>query len=142
MPIRSATNFGATTTRRVRIGCGRSWARNVADAIRSQGCKRHIARETSLQAELDSSSDSLGSWLVAEDSTPSEHVIRDELAVDVAGIASGFNPPRPGAEALLLHYWQGCSLAEIAVRARSDTGCRGRLLKRRFAAPPRAARHP
>src|SRR5271163_789819 len=34
-------------------------ARNVADAIRSQGRqKRDIARETSLQAELDSSSDS------------------------------------------------------------------------------------
>src|SRR5271170_848740 len=42
-------------------------ARNVADAVRAQGRqKRDVARETSLQCDLDSSSDSLGAWLVAE----------------------------------------------------------------------------
>ena len=104
-------------------------ARNVADAIRSQGCKkRDIARETSLQAELDSSSDSLGSWLVAEDSTPSEHVIRDELAVDVANALALI--PHSQREALLLHYWQGCSMAEIALRLNRTPDAVGGLLKR------------
>ncbi len=104
-------------------------ARNVADALRSQGCqKRDAARELSLQAELDSSSDRLGAWLVAEQSTPSEQAARNELAVDVADALALI--PQFQREALLLHYWQGYSLAEIAVRLDRSPDAVGGLLKR------------
>jgi RNA polymerase sigma-70 factor, ECF subfamily len=104
-------------------------ARNVADAMRSQGRqKRDIARETSLQAELDSSSDSLGAWLAAEQSTPSEQAMRHELAVNLANALARL--PRSQREAVLLHYWQGCSLAEIAGRLNRTTDAAGGLLKR------------
>jgi RNA polymerase sigma-70 factor (ECF subfamily) len=104
-------------------------ARNVADALRSQGRhKRDIARETSLQEKLDSSSDSLGARLVAEQSTPSAQAMRHELAVHVADALAQI--PHAQREALLLHYWQGCSLAEIAVQLDRTTDAVGGLLKR------------
>jgi RNA polymerase sigma-70 factor (ECF subfamily) len=104
-------------------------AHNVADAMRSQGRqKRDIAREISLRAELDSSSDSLGAWLVAEQSTPSEQAMRHELAVELANAMSRL--PHSQREALLLHYWQGCSLAEIAGRLNRTPDAAGGLLKR------------
>ena len=104
-------------------------ARNVADAMRAQGRKkRDIVRERSLQAELDFSSESLGAWLVAEQSTPSEQAMRHELAVHVANALARL--PHSQREALLLHYWQGCSLAEIAGRLDRTTDAVGGLLKR------------
>ncbi len=104
-------------------------ARNVADALRSQGRqKRDIARETSLQVELDCSSDNLGAWLAAEQSTPSEQAMRHELAVHVANALARI--PDSQREALLLHYWQGYSLAEIAVQLDRTTDAVGGLLKR------------
>jgi RNA polymerase sigma-70 factor, ECF subfamily len=104
-------------------------ARNVADAVRAQGRqKRDIARETSLQAALDSSSDSLGAWLAAEQSTPSEQAMRHELAINLANALARL--PQSQREALLLHYWQGCSLAEIAKRLNRTTDAVGGLLKR------------
>jgi RNA polymerase sigma-70 factor, ECF subfamily len=104
-------------------------ARNVADAMRFQRSKkRDIARETSLQAELDCSSDSLGAWLIAEQSTPSEQAMRHELAVNLANALARL--PHSQREALLLHYWQGCSLAEIAGRLNRTTDAAGGLLKR------------
>ena len=67
-------------------------ARNVADAIRSQGRqKRDIARERSLEAELEASSARLGAWLAADQSTPSEQAVRHEQAVLLANaLARGF----------------------------------------------------
>lgn len=104
-------------------------ARNVADALRAQGRqKRDVARETSLQLELDSSSISLGAWLVAEQSTPSAQAMRHELAVHVADALAQI--PHTQREALLLHYWQGCSLADIAVQLDRTTDAVGGLLKR------------
>jgi RNA polymerase sigma-70 factor, ECF subfamily len=90
--------------------------------------KRDIARETSLQAALDSSSDSLGAWLAAEQSTPSEQAMRHELAINLANALARL--PQSQREALLLHYWQGCSLAEIAKRLNRTTDAVGGLLKR------------
>jgi RNA polymerase sigma-70 factor, ECF subfamily len=104
-------------------------ARKVTDAMRSQRRhKRDIDRESSLQAELDSSSDSLGAWLVAEQSTPSEQAMRHELAVHLADALATL--PHFQREALLLHYWQDCSLAEIARRLDRTTDAVGGLLKR------------
>jgi RNA polymerase sigma-70 factor (ECF subfamily) len=104
-------------------------ARNVADAIRAQGRqKRDIARERSLEAELEASSARLGAWLAAEQSTPSEQAVRHEQAVLLANALARL--PRFQREALVLHYWQGCTLAEISGRLDRTTDAVAGLLKR------------
>jgi RNA polymerase sigma-70 factor, ECF subfamily len=104
-------------------------ARNVADAIRAQGRqKRDISRERSLEAGLEASSIRLGEWLAAEQSTPSEHAVRHEQAVLVASALARL--PRSQREALVLHYWQDYSLAEIATHLDRTTDAVAGLLKR------------
>lgn len=104
-------------------------ARNVADAIRSRGRqKRDIARERSLEAELEASSVRLGAWLAAEQSTPSEQAVRHEQAILLANALGRL--PRSQREALVLHYWQGCTLVEIAGRLDRTTDAIAGLLKR------------
>jgi RNA polymerase sigma-70 factor, ECF subfamily len=104
-------------------------ARNVADAIRAQGRqKRDVNRERSLEAELEASSARLGAWLAAEQSTPSEQAVRHEQAVALANALARL--PRLQREALVLHYWQDCSLAEIAAQLDRTTAAVAGLLKR------------
>jgi RNA polymerase sigma-70 factor, ECF subfamily len=104
-------------------------ARNVADAIRAQGRqKRDIARERSLEAELEASSARLGAWLAADQSTPSEQAVRHEQAVLLANALAQL--PKFQREALVLHYWQGCTLAEIGGRLDRTTDAVAGLLKR------------
>lgn len=104
-------------------------ARNMADAMRARGRKkRDIARERPLRADPDPSSEGPGAWLVAEQSTPSEQAMRHEALIRLADAMARL--PRSQREALLLHYWDGCSLAEIAVRFDRTTDAVGGLLKR------------
>jgi RNA polymerase sigma-70 factor, ECF subfamily len=104
-------------------------ARNVADAIRAQGRqKRDIARERSLEADFEASSARLGAWLIAEQSTPSEQAMRHEQAVVVANALARL--PQAQCEALVLHYWQDRSLAEIAAHLDRTTDAVAGLLKR------------
>jgi RNA polymerase sigma-70 factor (ECF subfamily) len=104
-------------------------AHNVADAIRAQRRQmRDRARERSLEAELDASSARLGAWLVAEQSTASAQAMHHELAVQMADALARL--PEHQREALVLHYWQGCSLAEIAERLDRSTDAVAGLLKR------------
>jgi RNA polymerase sigma-70 factor, ECF subfamily len=104
-------------------------ARNVADAMRAQGRqKRDIARERSLESELEASSVRLGAWLAAEQSTPSQQAMRHEQAVLLANALARL--PEFQREALVLHYWQGCTLVEIAGRLDRTTDAVAGLLKR------------
>ena len=89
-------------------------ARNVADALRTaESLKRDLTRERSLDAELDRSSARLGAWLALDQPTPSEHAQLHEHAILLAD-ALGAPSWRVAGEALILQYWQGCSLAEIS----------------------------
>jgi RNA polymerase sigma-70 factor, ECF subfamily len=104
-------------------------ARNLADAIRAQGRqKRDVTRVRSLEADLDSSSACLGAWLAAEQSTPSEQAVRHEQAVLLATALARL--PVSQREALVLHYWQGQSLSEIAIRLNRTSDAVAGLLKR------------
>src|SRR6516164_3504902 len=51
----------------------------------STDAERAAARERSLEQELEQSSIQLGSWLAAEQASPSEHAVGHEEAVRVAG---------------------------------------------------------
>jgi RNA polymerase sigma-70 factor (ECF subfamily) len=104
-------------------------ARNLADAIRAQGRqKRDVSRVRSLEADLESSSACLGAWLAAEESTPSEQAARHEQSVLLASALARL--PVSQREALVLHYWQGLSLSEIALRLNRTSDAAAGLLKR------------
>jgi RNA polymerase sigma-70 factor (ECF subfamily) len=104
-------------------------ARNVADALRAQGRqKRDVSRERSLEQQMEESSVRLGDWLAREQSTPSEHAQRHEQAILLADAVARL--PEFQREALVLHYWQGYTLAEISVSLDRSTTAVAGLLKR------------
>jgi len=89
-------------------------ARNVLHALRDfRRAKRDVCRELSLEGIVDDSSARLESWLSAGQSTPSGRVARAEQLLRIAGAVE--NLPQGQRDAVVLFYWQGCSLAEISV---------------------------
>jgi RNA polymerase sigma-70 factor, ECF subfamily len=104
-------------------------ARNVADVHRAQArLKRDVTRERSLDEDLDESSARLGRWLAADQPSPSEHARLHEQAILLADALARL--PEFQREAVILHYWQGRSLAEIASTLDRSTGSIAGLLKR------------
>jgi RNA polymerase sigma-70 factor (ECF subfamily) len=88
-------------------------ARNLANAARDHTRdRRDVNRERSLQASLDESSARLEMFLAADQSSPSQHLDRDEqlrrLAAALAALPDGQR------EAVELRHLQGWSLADIA----------------------------
>jgi RNA polymerase sigma-70 factor, ECF subfamily len=121
--------FRGTTSEEHAVWLCRILARNVADALRAQGRqKRDVSREQSLEQRIEESSAQLGDWLAREQSTPSEHVQRHEQAILVADALARL--PEHQREALVLRYWQGCSLAEISLSLDRSTTAVAGLLKR------------
>jgi RNA polymerase sigma-70 factor (ECF subfamily) len=91
----------------------RMLACNLADALRGLGRgKRDVARERSLEAALDESSARLEAWLAAEQSSPSQRAERNEQLVRLADTLATL--PDAQRQAVVLHYWQGLSLAAVA----------------------------
>jgi RNA polymerase sigma-70 factor (ECF subfamily) len=87
-------------------------ARNLGHAVRDLGrARRDLGRERSLEAALDASSARLEAWLAAEQSSPSEQAARNEQLLRLAEALTEL--PEAQREAVVLHYWQGRSLAEI-----------------------------
>src|SRR5260370_3423176 len=57
-------------------------ARNLTNAVRDlRRQKRDVARERSLEAALNDSASRLENWLAAEQSSPSQHMQRQERAI-------------------------------------------------------------
>lgn len=120
---------------------------NLADALRGLArAKRDVARQWSLDDELAQSSQRLEGWLAADQSSPSQHAMREERAVMLADALADL--PEAQREALILQYWHGWSLAEIAehlgrtpvavagLLKRSMRTLRQRLGESPLAAPP------
>jgi len=104
-------------------------ARNVADVFRAQGrLKRDVSRERSLDEELDESSARLGRWLADEEPSPSERARLHERAILLAQALTRL--PDLQREAVILRYWQGCSVAEIASSLDRTQSAVAGLLKR------------
>ena len=121
--------FRGTTSAEETAWLRKILARNVADALRTaESLKRDVSRERSLDEQLDQSSARLGAWLALEQPTPSEHAQLHEHAILLADALTRL--PESQREALILQYWQGCSLAEIgAALGRTPSAVAG-LLKR------------
>lgn len=104
-------------------------ARILAHAIRDLGrAKRDVALERSLEAALGASSARLESWLAGEQPSPSEHADRNEQVVRLAAALESL--PDAQREALVLHYWQGRSVAEIGLQLGRSPDAVAGLLKR------------
>jgi RNA polymerase sigma-70 factor (ECF subfamily) len=102
---------------------------NLVDALRGlRRAKRDVARERSLEADLDQSSARLGAWLAAEQSSPSRRVERDEEAVRLASALATL--PDAQRDALVLRHCQGHSLTEISQRLDRTPAAVAGLLKR------------
>ena len=88
-------------------------SRNLAHAIRDFGRgMRDVARERSLEASLGESSVRLEGWLAADQSSPSQRAERNERMLLVADAVEALSDVE--RQAVLMHYWQGLSPAEIA----------------------------
>jgi RNA polymerase sigma-70 factor, ECF subfamily len=104
-------------------------AYNLADALRHLGRdKRDAGRERSLEQELEQSSIRLGSWLAAEQASPSEVAVRHEEAVRVA--AALVQLAEANREAVVLRYYERLSLDEISARLGRTPAAVAGLLKR------------
>jgi RNA polymerase sigma-70 factor (ECF subfamily) len=104
-------------------------ARNLANAVRDlRRDKRDAARERSLEAALEQSASALEAWLADEQSSPSRQADRHERAVRVAEALDRL--PANQREAVVLRYWEGRPLAEIAGRLQTTTAAVSGLLQR------------
>jgi len=101
----------------------------LADALRGLGrARRDVARERSLEAALDRSSERLGAWLAAEQSTPSQQADRNEQLARLADALATL--PEAQRTALVLRHCHGWPVADISRNlGRSPMAVAG-LLKR------------
>jgi RNA polymerase sigma-70 factor (ECF subfamily) len=100
---------------------------NVADAGRAlRRAKRDVELERSLEAALENSSVRLQAFLVADQSSPSQHAMRNEEWLRLADALAQLREPQ--REVILLHYLQACPLAEVARQVgRSEAAVAGLL---------------
>lgn len=104
-------------------------ANNLRDEVRKlHTAARDVERECSLEAALDVSSERLGSWLAAKQSSPSQQVIRQEELLDLAVALARL--PADQRQAVELHHLKGCPLAEIAGQMGRSKGAVAQLLFR------------
>jgi RNA polymerase sigma-70 factor (ECF subfamily) len=104
-------------------------ANNLRDDIRKLGAAmRDVAREQSLEVQLQESSSRLAAWLAAEQSSPSQKAIRQEELLRLADALTQL--PADQRQAIELHHLQSCPLAEVARQMRRSKGAVAALLFR------------
>jgi RNA polymerase sigma-70 factor (ECF subfamily) len=126
---RSLDQFRGRTDAELAAWLRQILAHQLAHAVRDLGrAKRDIRRERSLEAALGDSSARLERWLAADQSSPSAQLQRQEQAVQVAAALETL--PEAQREALVLHYWQGWTLPQIAAHLGRSPAAVAGLLQR------------
>jgi RNA polymerase sigma-70 factor, ECF subfamily len=101
---------------------------NLADVVRRmQADKRDIGREVSLQNAIEQSSLRLEAWL-AQEMPPSHGAEHEERLMQL--VAAITKLPDAQREALMLHYWTGWKLAQIAEHLGRSRDAVAGLIKR------------
>ena len=101
---------------------------NLADAVRRMAAdKRNVGREVSLQQSIEQSSLRLEAWLARED-PPERKLEQEDRVLQLVGALGKL--PDAQREALMLHYWTGCTLAQIATQLGRSREAVAGLLKR------------
>ena len=110
------------------------WLRSIlanalATAARRFGADaRDLTRERSFQQSLDGSSALMERWLAADQSSPSERVIRVEELVRLASALAQLPPDQ--REVIELHHLKGWSIAEVAeLKQRTKAAVMGLLFR-------------
>lgn len=104
-------------------------ANNLRDEVRKfVAAARDVDRERSLEAALGESSARLGSWLAANQSSPSQQAIRQEELLALAQALARL--PEDQRLAVELHHLKGVPLAEIASQMERSKGAVAQLLFR------------
>ncbi len=102
---------------------------NLADVLRKLTArKRDVRLEWSLDSALDQSASRVEQWLAAEQSSPSQHAIRQEELLRMAESLASL--PESKRRAIELHHLEGRPLAEIAAELGSTKAAVAGLLHR------------
>lgn len=107
----------------------RVFANNLLDEIRKfRTLARDIGRERSIQQALEESASKLNQWLVSEQSTPSQKVIRAEQQLRLATAMACL--PSSQREVIELHHLKGWPLEQIGERMQKTKGAVAALIFR------------
>jgi RNA polymerase sigma-70 factor (ECF subfamily) len=126
---RDAGEFTALPSGRRTFWLRRVLAHNLADEIRKvRTGKRDAHRERSLEAAIEDSSLRLDLWLQSAEPAPSDRLRSQEQALQLADALSRI--PDAQREALMLHYFKGRRVGEIAEELGRTRAAVAGLLKR------------
>ena len=104
-------------------------ARHLASLARDLGRqKRDASRERSLEAAIDESASRVTAWLAAEQSSPSQQVVRGEQVLRLADALAAL--PDAQREAVTLHHLQSWTVEEIGRHLGRTPAAVAGLLKR------------
>jgi RNA polymerase sigma-70 factor, ECF subfamily len=104
-------------------------AHNLKDEVRKLGtARRDAGRERSLEAALEESSARLEAWLAADQSSPSDEAVRNELLLRLADALAQM--PEDQRQAVELRHLRGYSLAEVAQQMGRSKGAAAKLIFR------------
>ena len=104
-------------------------AHNLIDEVRKlRTAGRDVAREQPLEAQLERSSARLEAWLAADQTSPSQRVVRQERLLRLAEALARL--PEDQRTAVELHHLRGYAVAEIARQMGRSDGAVGALLVR------------